>query len=63
MNNQDIELFPCYSLNLREFLKNKGIKYKISALNPNNYKMFWLYIDDDILKECLKEWKDTKPQV
>ena len=61
MNLQDIELFPCYSIKLREFLKSKNIKYKLSAKNPNNNKIFWIYIDDDLLKKYLKEWKETKP--
>lgn len=61
MDCQDIELFPCYSLKLREFLKSKGIRYKLSAKNPNNNKIFWVYIDDNLFKSYLKEWEETKP--
>jgi len=57
-----IKLFPCYSLHLREFLINKGLKYKLAALNPNNYKMFWLFIDNEKLNKYLIEWKETKPK-
>lgn len=63
MNYQNIDLFPCYSLNLRNFLFDKGIKYKLFAKNSNNNKNFWIYIDDDILKKYLKEWKETKPSI
>jgi len=57
----DVQLFPCYSLNLRDFLINKGLRYKISALNPNNHKMFWLFVDNEKLNNLLIEWKKTKP--
>lgn len=57
----DIQLFPCYSLPLRDFLIGKGLRYKLAALNPNNHKMFWLFIDNEKLNSCLKEWKETKP--
>ena len=59
--NDDIQLFPCYSLNLRDYLMSKGSRYKLSALNPNNHKMFWLFIDDEKLNNLLMEWKKTKP--
>jgi len=46
---------------LRDYLIKKGLRYKLSALNPNNHKMFWLFIDDEKLNNCLIEWKKTKP--
>jgi len=59
--NENIQLFPCYSLNLRDYLMSKGLRYKLSARNPNNYKMFWLFIDNEKLNNLLIEWKKTKP--
>ena len=59
--DEDIKLFPCYSLPLREYLISKGLRYKMTGLNPNNYKMFWLFIDNEKLNDCLIEWKKTKP--
>lgn len=59
--NDDILLFPCYSLNLRDYLMSKGLRYKLSALNPNNHKMFWLFVDNENLNNLLIEWKKTKP--
>lgn len=59
--DDNIQFFPCYSLNLRDFLISKGLRYKLSALNPNNHKMFWLFIDSEKLNNCLKQWKETKP--
>jgi len=59
--DEDIKLFPCYSLPLREYLISKGLRYLISALNPNNHKMFWLFVDNEKLNNLLIEWKKTKP--
>jgi len=61
--NNDIQLFPCYSLNLRNYLTSKGLKYRLVALNPNNHKMFWLFIDNEQLNKYLIEWKRTKPKI
>ena len=61
--NDDIQLFPCYSLNLRNYLTSKNVKYKLTGLNPNSHKMFWLYIDNEQLNKYLVEWKRTKPKI
>ena len=52
----DVELYCCYSLNLRKFLSENGVRYKLAALNPNSQKMFWVYIKDVFLDELLNEW-------
>lgn len=52
----DIELYCCYSLNLRNYLYNKGFRYKLAALNPNSNKLFWVYIKTEELDEALTEW-------
>jgi len=49
-------IYCCYSLNLRNFLYQHGVKYKIAALNPNNQKLFWIYIKDKKLDKYLTEW-------
>ena len=56
----NIEFYCCYSLNLRNFLYNNGIKYKLAALNPNSKKLFWVYIKDETLDQLLKEWSRIK---
>lgn len=55
------KLFPCYSIPLKEFLKSKGIRYELRGLHPDSKLMFWIYMRDEKLNECLKEWKETKP--
>lgn len=55
----DIELYCCYSLNLRDFLHENGLRYKLCALNPNSQKRFWVYIKDEKLDMLLNEWSST----
>lgn len=58
MNN--VELYCCYSLNLREFLYNNGLRYKLAALNPNSKSLFWVYVKDEKLDKLLNEWSANK---
>lgn len=58
MNN--IELYCCYSLNLRDFLYKNNIRYKLAALNPNSKSLFWVYIKDEKLDKLLTEWSTNK---
>lgn len=57
---RDIELYCCYSLNLREFLCNNGVRYKLAALNPNSKSLFWVYVKDEKLDKLLSEWSASK---
>lgn len=61
MNN--IELYCCYSLNLREFLYNNGLRYKLAALNPNSKSLFWVYIKNEKLDKLLTEWSANKQTI
>lgn len=61
MNN--VELYCCYSLNLREFLYNNGLRYKLAALNPNSKSLFWVYVKDEKLDRLLNEWSANKKAV
>jgi hypothetical protein len=61
MNN--VELYCCYSLNLREFLFNNGVRYKLAALNPNSKSLFWVYVKDEKLDKLLNEWSANKQNV
>ena len=56
----DVELYCCYSLQLRDFLKSNGLRYKLAALNPNSKKLFWVYIKDEKLNILLNEWSAEK---
>lgn len=52
----DVSLYCCYSLDLRNFLKNNDVRYKIVAQNPNSQKIFWVYVRDEKLDKLLNEW-------
>lgn len=59
----NVELYCCYSLNLREFLNNNGMRYKLAALNPNSKSLFWVYVKDDKLDKLLNEWSANKQNI
>lgn len=58
MNN--VELYCCYSLNLRDFLRKNSVRYKLAALNPNSKNLFWVYVKDEKLDKLLTEWSANK---
>lgn len=53
---KDIDLYCCYSIKLRNYLTNNGLRYKIAGLNPNSKKLFWVYIKTDDLDKLLENW-------
>ena len=59
-NKKNVELYCCYSLNLRKFLYDNGVEYKIAALNPNSKNLFWIYIKTEKLDKLLTEWSQNK---
>lgn len=56
----EVELYCCYSLPLRNYLRDNGVRYKLCALNPNNKNRFWVYIKDKTLNMLLNEWSTKK---
>ena len=59
----NIELYCCYSLNLRNYLFDNGLRYKIAALNPNSKSLFWVYVKDEKLDKLLNEWSENKQTI
>lgn len=57
---KNIELYTCYSLNLRNYLQDHGVRYKLAARNPNSNKLFWVYVKDKKLDTLLTEWTIKK---
>lgn len=49
-------LYCCYSVPQMKYLTEKGFKYELIAVNPNNGFKFWVYIKNNKLQESLKEW-------
>ena len=58
--HNDIELYTCYSLNLRNYLSNNGLRYKLAARHPNSNNLFWVYVKDEKLNELLTKWTAGK---
>ena len=50
------KLYCCYSLNLRNFLHQHGLRYELAAKNPNTDKLFWVYVMDEKLDKLLSQW-------
>ena len=61
--DKDVELYCCYSLNLREFLYKNGLRYKLAALNPNSKSLFWVYVKNEKLDKLLNEWSANKQTI
>ena len=59
----NVELYCCYSLNLREFLYKNGLRYKLAALNPNSKSLFWVYVKNEKLDKLLNEWSANKQTI
>lgn len=56
----NVNLYCCYSLPLRNYLNENGLKYKLAALNPNSKNLFWIYIKDEKLNTLLEKWTANK---
>lgn len=54
------KIYCCYSVELRDYLYQRGIKYEICALNPNSNAMFWAYVRDNKLDKVLTDWSNRK---
>lgn len=54
------KLYCCYSVRLRDYLYQNGIKYTLCALNPNSKNMFWAYIRTEELDRLLALWSENK---
>lgn len=50
------KLFPCYSINMKNYFSEHGIKYELVGLNPYTHNMFWVYIKTPEVIHIMKEW-------
>jgi len=51
-------LYCCYSLPLRKYLYDNGLRYELAALNPNSKKLFWVYLMTEELSYLLSKWSE-----
>lgn len=56
----NVDLYCCYSLALRNYLRDSGVSYKLCALNPNSKQRFWVYVKDEKLNDLLDRWSANK---
>lgn len=52
----EVKLYCCYSLPLRNYLRDNGLRYELCALNPNSKQRFWVYIKNEQLNVLLNKW-------
>lgn len=50
------KLYCCFSVPQRDYIKSKGIRYELVALNPNTQNKMWIYIKNEQLNYILQEW-------
>ena len=55
------KLYCCFSVPLRDYLSENGIRYDMCALNEKTHKTMWIYIRTDKLNNLLKTWSLRKP--
>lgn len=53
------KLYCCYSLPLKKFLFEHGVRYEIVALSPNTKSTMWIYIKTDTLDKLLDKWSNN----
>lgn len=49
-------LYVCYSVNLRNWLSNQGIRYEVGGKSISSNNPFWVYVNDARLQSLLKQW-------
>lgn len=54
------KLFPCYSIPMRNYFTQKGIRYELVGLHPVSKDMFWVYIKTIELEIAMNEWSSIK---
>lgn len=56
------EFFYCYSTNLHDFLRLRGVRYICAGLNETTLRKFWQYRRDERLNELLTQYREGKPE-
>ena len=61
MKEKKNNLFCCFSVPLKDFLTEKGIRYEMCALNEKSHKTMWVYMRTEELGKYLDEWRLRRP--
>ena len=57
-----MKIFYCYSMKLRDFFADNGLRYFNTNTNPSTDKRYWMYEGTEKLNNLLKVWR-TKQYV
>lgn len=49
-------LYVCYSLPLKKFLQEHGMRYEVGGRHMDTNKPFWVFIRTEELNKLLSEW-------
>lgn len=58
---KDSRLYCCFSVPLRDFLTENGVRYDMCALNEKTHKTMWIYVRTSKLNKILETWSLRKP--
>lgn len=53
------KLYCCYSVPLRDYLIQNGLRYEICAKNPNSDILMWVFVRTEQLNKLLEEWSQS----
>ena len=54
-------VYLTYDVRLKQHLKNKGFRYIICGLSPNEpHNTFWVYERNELFNNVLSEWLSQK---
>ena len=57
---KDSKLYCCFSVPLRDYLLNNGLRYELCASNPNTGNLMWIFMRTEKLNKLLSEWSKGK---
>jgi hypothetical protein len=53
-------IFYCYSVHLKDFLKSQGMNYIDKAINPNSKSLYFMFEKSKKLDLLIEKWNKTK---
>lgn len=60
LNLTSKDFFMCYSPDMKEYFKSKGMRYILSGLDRRSHQPFWAYLRCDALMDIVHHWDEIK---
>lgn len=57
-----MEIYRCYSNNLKEFLMTGGLRYLLLAKDIKTDKTFWAFEKTEKFESLMKKWEENSPR-